>query len=70
MTFEEYAYVELTEALDASLPIGTRGAVVMICPGSPPEYEVEFVDCEGETIAFRTMKGGQLRRVDVNTKAT
>jgi hypothetical protein len=66
MTLKEYDYVELIESLDPSLPVGTRGAIVMTYEGPDPacsEYEVEFVDKDGETIAIRTVKGSQLRKV-------
>jgi hypothetical protein len=61
----EYDYVELTEDLDSTLRRGTRGAIVMVYPSSPQEYEVEFVDNEGETLAVRTVKESLLRRVAI-----
>ena len=62
---EEYDVVELTEEITTDLKIGTRGAVVMVYPSDPPEYEVEFVNEVGETIAVRTVRGDQLRKIDV-----
>ena len=62
---EEYDVVELTEDITTDLKIGTRGAVVMVYPSDPPEYEVEFVNEAGETIAVRTVRGEQLRKMAV-----
>ncbi|MFQ3651820.1 MAG: DUF4926 domain-containing protein [Gemmataceae bacterium] len=59
--FEEYEVVELMRDLDdKALKKGTRGAIVMVYPGSPPEYEVEFVDQNGTTIAVETISGEHL----------
>lgn len=63
MPFNEYDYVELIETLDSSLQRGTRGAIVMVYDGSPAEYEVEFVDPDGRTIALRTVKESQIRSI-------
>ncbi len=60
---DEYEYVELTENLDSTLRAGTRGTVVMVYSSSPPEYEVEFVDRHGNTLAIRAVKESQLRKV-------
>lgn len=62
---EEYDVVELTEDITTDLKTGTRGAVVMAYPSDPPEYEVEFVNDAGETIAVRTVREDQLRKIDV-----
>lgn len=61
--FEEYDYVELKEDFDATLPSGTRGAIVMVYPCSPPEFEVEFVDNQGDTLSIRTVKEWQIEKV-------
>jgi hypothetical protein len=42
---------------------GMRGAVVMVYPGDPPEYEVEFVAESGDTIAVRTVTRDQIQKV-------
>lgn len=63
--FDEYDYVELTKDLDSTLRAGTRGAIMMIYQCSPPEYEVEFVDKQGNTIAFRTVEESQLTKVNM-----
>lgn len=63
MPFNEYDHVELIETLDSSLQRGTRGAIVMVYTGSPAEYEAEFVDQDGHTIALQTVKDSQIRLV-------
>lgn len=63
--FEEYAVVQLVGDLEAKgLKAGTRGAVVMVYPGDPPEYEVEFVDDDGKTLAVETVSERQIRKAD------
>jgi len=59
--FHEYDVVELTKALSESLRVGTRGAIVMVYPGAQPEYEVEFVDELGQTIAVCTVSPDKIR---------
>lgn len=70
MPFNEYDYVELIETLDSSLQCGTRGAIVMVYDGSPAEYEAEFVDQDGRTIALRTVKESQIRTIKVTPTAS
>jgi hypothetical protein len=63
--FEEYAVVRLECDLEAKgLKAGTRGAVVMVYPCEPPQYEVEFVDDDGNTLAVETVSEGQIRKAD------
>ena len=59
--FQEYDVVELVESLSDSLKSGTRGAVVMVYPGDPAEYEVEFVGLDGRTIEVRTVSEDKIR---------
>ena len=66
--FQEYDYVELAEDLDPTLHAGTRGAIVMVYPSSPPEFEVEFVNEQGDTLSIRTVKESQIRKVKVPDK--
>lgn len=67
LMFEEYDYVELTEDLDAILRCGTRGAIVIVYPCSPPEFEVEFVNDQGDTLSIRTVKDSQIRKINWTT---
>lgn len=70
MPFNEYDHVELTETLDSSLQRGTRGAIVMVHDGSPAEYEVEFVDQDGRTIALQTVKESQIRSIKMTSTSS
>lgn len=48
---EELASVRLKRSIPPyAIPIGTRGAVVMVHYAEPPGYEVEFFDDDGNTI--------------------
>ena len=59
--FEVYEVVQLKCDLDdKGLKKGDRGAIVMVYPGRQPEYEVEFVDQDGKTIAVETVSGEHL----------
>ncbi len=61
--FEEYDVVRLVSDLKSKgLKAGTRGAIVMVYPSDPPEYEVEFVDEEGSTLAVETVKNNQIEK--------
>lgn len=56
-------HVELQVNLSPELPEGTRGVVVMMYPGAGNDYEVEFADADGCTIALQTINGAALTRV-------
>ena len=62
--FAEYQVVRLTRDIpEEGLKAGALGAVVMIYPQwpeSPREYEVEFTDEEGGTLALLTLPEDQL----------
>lgn len=62
--FEEYQVVRLSKDIPAEgLGAGLRGTVLMVHPQrpeSPREYEVEFVDEEGTTLALLTLPEGDL----------
>ena len=46
--FNEYDTFILSQPLaDATIPVGTRGAVLMVLGGEPISYEVEFPDGRG-----------------------
>ena len=62
--FSEYDVVRLASDLDGcGLQAGTQGTIVMVYPVDPPEYEVEFVDPVGRTLAVATVSGRQIERV-------
>ena len=62
--FAEYQVVRLSQDIpEEGLEAGARGTVLMVHPlrpKSPREYEVEFVDEEGATLALLTLAEGQL----------
>lgn len=62
--FEEYQVVRLSRDVPAEgLSAGLRGTVLMVYPQRPEssrEYEVEFVDEAGETLALLTLAEEQL----------
>ena len=60
---ELYDVVEATSNLDDIVRSGTRGAIVMVYPCIPAEYEVEFMDEQGNTLAICTVKGSQLHKI-------
>jgi hypothetical protein len=61
--FEEYDVVRLvSDMTPKGLKAGTRGAIVMVYPSDPPEYEVEFVDEEGHTLAVETVTEQQIEK--------
>lgn len=63
--FEEYEVVRLVCDLEPKgLKAGTRGAIVMVYPSDPPEYEVEFVDQEGKTLAVETVREKQIAKAE------
>ena len=62
--FEEYQVVRLSADIpEEGLSAGARGTVLMVHPQrpeSPREYEVEFVDERGATLALLTLPEDQL----------
>ncbi len=62
--FREYDVVQLKQDLpSAGLISSTIGTVLMVYPSDPVEYEVEFVDKDGNTLAILTMREDQLQLV-------
>jgi len=63
--FNEYDVVKLKENMPSeNLSTDDIGAIVMVYEGDPPEYEVEFVDATGQTLALLTVKEQALVRVE------
>lgn len=62
--FNEYDVVRLTRPLpEHRLDAGARGAVLMVfAEQQPAEYEVEFLDPHGDTIALLTLPEDVLRK--------
>lgn len=57
--FEEYQIVRLKRAMDG-VAEGALGTVLMVYPGVPVGYEVEFCDDRGCTLALLTLHDGDL----------
>ncbi len=64
--FEEYSIVKLTEDLpQENLKSGDKGTIVMVYPkiSETQEYEVEFSDSEGNSLAVLTISETLLEEV-------
>jgi hypothetical protein len=57
--FKEYDVVEAIEELSSTVKVGSIGTI-LICYGDN-DYEVEFLDSNGETLDVLTVSGVQLR---------
>ncbi len=65
--FEDYEVVKLKADLPAEgLKAGARGTVLMVYPEPPQEYEVEFLDGDGQTLAVLTLPEDRLAKVPSN----
>jgi len=53
--FDEYDVVYAKVDLSLKVPKGSKGAVLMVFNSTPKQYEVEFVDEEGETLEVITV---------------
>ncbi len=60
---KEYDVVRLMRDLDDNLRAGSVGTILIVYPSDPPEYEVEFVDDDGDSIGVRTVPGANLEEV-------
>ena len=57
----EYDVVRLRSRTAAiGVPVGARGAVLVVYDDSPPAYEVEFVDHNGDSLGTFTMQEADL----------
>jgi hypothetical protein len=61
--FFEYDVVRSIRSLGEDVPSGTSGAVLMVFGSAHPQYEVEFVDGAGESLAVLTVKEEDLELV-------
>lgn len=62
--FGEYDVVKLKKDIPSSgLVAGAIGAIVMVYSSNPPEYEVEFVDQDGNTLALVTLSEDEIELV-------
>lgn len=61
--FFEYDVVKSTRSIADEVPTGTTGAVLMVFLSTPPQYEVEFIDSDGDSLAVLTVKQEDLELV-------
>ncbi len=62
--FLEYDVIELTSSLSgADIPIGAHGTVLIVHPGNPAAYVIEFVSDDGSTLGVETIDEDKLRLV-------
>lgn len=61
--FHEYDVVKSRRPLDGCVPAGALGAILMVFDGDEPNYEVEFVDNAGESLAVLTVSEADLEFV-------
>ncbi len=54
--FNEYDIVKAKENLSEKVYKGCKGAILIVFEGIPMEYEVEFVDNEGDSLEVMTVK--------------
>ena len=52
---KEYDVVRAIRDINDKVRKGLKGAVLIIHPSTPPQYEVEFVDEEGNTLDVLTV---------------
>lgn len=53
--FKEYDVVRALKDISEKVPKGSEGTVLMIFSSTPPQYEVEFMDDEGNTLDILTV---------------
>jgi hypothetical protein len=61
--FFEYDVVKSIRPLGDDIPRGTSGAVLIVFGATHPQYEVEFVNSEGESLAVLTVREEDLELV-------
>lgn len=61
---KEYTVVRLKRA-DAKIPVplGSKGAVLIVHPSTSPAYEVEFIDDSGKSLGTYTVEEVNLEEV-------
>lgn len=60
----EYDVVRSIRPLGKEVPGGTPGAVLMVFASAHPQYEVEFVNGAGESLAVLTVSEEDLELVE------
>ena len=54
--FNEYDIVRAKRNINKNVPKGSEGTILIIYPSTPAQYEVEFMDKEGNTMDVLTVK--------------
>lgn len=54
--YNEYDVVRAIRNININVPKGSKGVVLIIYPSTPVQYEVEFVDEEGNSIDVITVQ--------------
>ena len=62
--FEEYDVVRANKRLNINIDKGEEGTVLMVFEGENNEYEVEFVDEQGNTLDVLTVGESDLEIVN------
>lgn len=59
--FKEYDVIRLiTERLSPTIPIGTKGTILVVYDATPSAYEVEFIAPDGRSFGTETVKEGDI----------
>ena len=61
--FKEYDAVRANKRLNINISKGEEGTILMVFEGEDKEYEVEFVDEEGNTLDILTVRETDLEIV-------
>lgn len=61
--FLDYDVVKAARSLEENIPKGTLGAVLMVFESENYRYEVEFIDCDGDSLDFLTVDERDLQLV-------
>ena len=64
---QEYNIIKALHDLNDKVRTGCRGTVLIIYPGSPINYEVEFVDEMNQTVDVLTVTADDVTIDDTNT---
>jgi Domain of unknown function (DUF4926) len=62
---QEYDTVRLTKPIEGkSIPVGTKGAVLIDYRSNPSAYEVEFIADGGDSLGLVTLTGDYLQKAE------
>ena len=59
--FQEYAVIRLKNIVPTlPIPVGSKGAILIVHERVPLAYEVEFVDQQGKSLGIHTVRDADL----------